>query len=329
MSDVKARILLWGIEGSGKTTSLEMIHSKLQPSLRGDIHQEPTAIDPTVYSEVLRIRLGQVGGVENQIEIIAVPGAAGQETTRKQLLDRVDGIVLVIDCSTEQIHQNMHAIVELRKSLGDYGRELNDVPVVVQYNKRDIADPFEIEEFHRRSGLTHCAVFETIATTGHGILSTLTTISKNVIRARKGQPPSASPAPSPAAEESRTEVAIETTDSLPIDAPLQSSAEILEAAILAEGDLLDDATFGDSVELELTSPGLQPDWNATSDDAPKSESSLGTELRIVSAGVASVDSEGGLRLPLVLGDESGKTRSVVLSLRLDALLDVQPDQDTD
>ncbi len=327
MSDVKARILLWGIEGSGKTTSLEMIHSKLQPSLRGDIHQEPTAIDPTVYSEVLRIRLGKVGGVENQIEIIAVPGAAGQETTRKQLLDCVDGIVLVIDCSTEQIHQNMDAIAELRASLGDYGRQLDDLPVVVQYNKRDIADPFEIEEFHRRSGLTHCAVFETIATTGHGILSTLTTISKNVIRARKGQSPS--PVPALAAAEPRTEVAIETTHSLPIEAPLQSSAEILEAAILAEGDLLDDATFGDSVELELTSPGLQPDWNATSEDAPKSESSLGTELRIVSAGVASVDSEGGLRLPLVLGDESGKTRSVVLSLRLDTLLDVQPDQDTD
>ncbi len=329
MSDVKARILLWGIEGSGKTTSLEMIHSKLRPSLRSDIHKEPTAIDPTVYSEALRIRLGQVGGVENQIEIIAVPGAVGQETTRKQLLDCVDGIVLVIDCSAERIHQNMDAIEELRDSLGDYGRQLDDVSVVVQYNKRDIADPFEIEEFHRRSGLTHCAVFETIATTGHGILSTLTTISKNVIRARKGQSPSASQAPSPAAAEPPTEVAIDTTDSPPIEAPLQSSAEILEAAILAEGDLLDDATFGDPVELELTAPGLLPDWNATSDDALKSESSLGTELRIVSAGVASVDSEGGLRLPLVLGDESGKTRSVVLSLRLDTLLDVQPDQDTD
>jgi signal recognition particle receptor subunit beta len=331
MSDDKARILLWGIEGSGKSTTLEMIHSKLQPSLRGDVHRHPTAIDPTVQYETLPIQLGQVGGIESQIEIIAVPGAPDQAATRKQLLDEVDGIVFVFDCSPERINDNEPAITELRESLDDYGRRLDDVPVVLQYNKRDIADPFAIEDFHRRSGMTQSAVFETIATTGHGIIATLTTISKHVIRARKGQTGStpeemtasvdvqsieASPT-----ERIPPEAKLSSEDALLKEDPGASSSDILEAAILAEAELTDADEIGGAIEVDSASFDTQPDWSAVAEDSSKTDPALGAELRIVSAGTAEVDSEGGLRVPLVLGDDAGQTRSVVLSLRLDTLVE--------
>jgi signal recognition particle receptor subunit beta len=335
MSDVKARILLWGIEGSGKSTTLEMIHSKLQPNLRGEIHRQPTAIDPTVHYETLPIRLGQVAGIESQIEIIAVPGAADQAMTRKQLLDEVDGIVLVFDCSPERINENEQSITELRESLDDYGRQLDDVPTVLQYNKRDIADPFAIEDFHRRTGLTQSAVFETIATTGHGILATLTTISKHVIRSRKGQTASTPEETTASIETPLPEAApveapqAEATPSVPDENltpdPNASSSDILEAAILAEAELIDGDEFVDAVDLESMADGLQPDWNAVAEDSSGTKPMLGAELRIVSAGTAEVDSEGGLRVALVLGDDAGQTRSVVLSLRLDTL----PESDND
>ena len=183
MGDVNARILLWGLEGSGKTTTLETIHAKLREDLRGPLRRETTRLDPTVFFESLSITLGEVGGVGTQLDLIAVPGASDQVMTRKQLLDEVDGIVLVLDCSAERIEDNCESIAELRASLEAYGRTLETFPVVLQYNKRDIADPFAIEDLHRRIGLEQCAVFESIATTGHGILSTLTTISKHVVRA--------------------------------------------------------------------------------------------------------------------------------------------------
>ena len=307
MGHDKARILLWGISGSGKTTTLQMIHSKLQADLRGELTQEPTRLDPTVFYESMPIMLGKVGGLDSQIELLAVPGAADQAMTRKQLLDEVDGIVLVLDCSPARIEENWAALTELRESLGAYGRALEEIPVVLQYNKRDVADPFAIEALHRRIELDQAAVFETIATTGHGVMATLTTISKHVVRARKNQTSRSGIEP------------VSTLDATPSrEDPNATSHEILEAAILAEADGALDAEVTDGVELNLGSVS-QPDWKdeATAGAAPKPAHG---ELRIVSAGTAVVDAEGGLRLPVVLGDERGETRSMVLSIRLDALL---------
>jgi signal recognition particle receptor subunit beta len=310
MAEINARILLWGIEGSGKSTSLQTIHGKLRPDLRGDLLVEPTRLDPTVQYESLSITLGELGGVGTQLEIISVPGAADQTMTRKQLLDKVDGIIIVLDASPERIDANYAAIDELRASLAAYGHRLDAFPIVLQYNKRDIADPFAIEELHRRIGLDQAAVFETIATTGHGILATLTTISKHVVRSRRNSSPiSATEAPT-------VETAAEIEDSA------ASSHEILEAAILAEGDEAASEGFAELLELEPLD-GRQPDWDAVSGDlshAGKPEGGLGEPLRIVSAGQADVEVDGSLRLPLVLGDDAGQTRTVVLSLRLDTLI---------
>ncbi|HEB90214.1 MAG TPA: hypothetical protein ENI85_11635 [Deltaproteobacteria bacterium] len=310
MSELNARILFWGIEGAGKTTTLQKIHAKLRPDLRGELRHEPTRLDPTVTYEALSIRLGEVGGIGTEIELIAVPGAPDQAMTRKQLLDRVDGIVLVLDSSPERIDSNQAAIDELRSSLAAYGQRLDAFPIVLQYNKRDVADPFAIEDLHRRIGFDQAAVFETIATTGHGILSTLTTISKHVVRSRR-----AGSGDSPAAHTNAPTAATAAT----IDRDAGSSHEILEAAILSEsegpGEPEDD--LAGIVELDPVAD-VQPDWNAVAGAPPKSETELGAELRIVSVGQASLDAGGRIRLPLVLGDESGQTRSLTLSLRIDA-----------
>ena len=310
MTQVNARILLWGIEGAGKTATLRTIHSKLRPDLRGELRTEPTRLDPTVHFESLAIMLGEIGGVGTQIEIVAVPGAPDQSMTRKQLLDEVDGIVIVLDASPERIDANYGAIDELRASLAAYGRRLEAFPVVLQYNKRDVADPFAIEALHRRIGLDQAAVFETIATSGHGILATLTTISKHVVRSRRADGAAKSPT---------SHVSATAKTASEIDDTAGSSHEILEAAILAEGDGDDLTDLPDLAGLE-TGSATQPDWNATDGVAPKPENGLGSDLRIVSVGQAALNNDGGVRLPLVLGDASGQTRSVVLSLRLDALV---------
>lgn len=334
MSNVNARILLWGIEGSGKTTTLETIHAKLRPELRGDLRAEPTRLDPSLTYEALPIKLGEIGGVGMQLELIAVPGAPDQAMTRKQLLDEIDGVVLVIDCSPEKIEENFATIAELRESLEAYGRAIDTVPIVLQYNKRDIADPFAIEDLHRRIGLEQAAVFETIATSGHGVLATLTTISKNVVRARKGgSSPEITPNPAPAAPTktlTTTPTAPEPAELLTEDVELldldaeggleQGPQDILEAAILAEGEEQDELLAMTDTEPLDAGPALAPDWPSEPQDARKPEAPLGANLRIVSVGQASVDPDGGVRLPLVLGDESGQSRSVILSLRLDALI---------
>ena len=335
MSEMNAKILLWGIAGSGKTTTVQTIHDKLRADLRSDVRHQPTRLDPTVRYESLAITLGDVGGIGTQIEIVAVPGAPELNMTRKQLLDNVDGLVLVLDCSPERIDHNRAAIAELRESLEAYGRTLDSLPTVLQYNKRDLADPFAIEELHRRLGLSQSAVFETIATTGHGILATLTTISKHVVRTRRGMaatPNAATPVPVASAKTPVARAVTEPEEMLvaqpfaeldPAGSPDSSMAsyELLEAAILAEGEAETEEHLSVDADFELPGDLSQDLSNAFSEDPAQSkpESLLGADIRIVSVGQPTVTADGGLRLPIVLGDAAGQTRGVVLSLRLDAL----------
>ncbi len=358
MSEVNARILLWGLDGAGKRTTLATIHEKLRDDLRGDLRQEPTRLDPTVTYTCLPISLGNLGGVGTQIELVAVPGGADQKMTRKQLLDEVDGIVLVLDCSPERIGANFEAIDELRESLAAYGRTLETFPVVLQYNKRDVGDPFAIEDLHRRIGLAQAAVFETIATSGHGIMHTLTTISKHVVRARRGtsgeldaQTAAAAAAgsklpaapiapPEPAAVVDTLEVeALDEAEAMPdIELDLEplaeaahttdaddafDTADLLESAILTEGDDAGFQTLG-AIEVDLDDSESER-WATPLAETEEKTPDAARSLRIVSVGQARVQPDGGVRLPLVLGDEDGGSQSVVLSLRLDALVGSESD----
>jgi len=343
---VNARILYWGISGSGKTTNLQSIHRKLRADHRGEIQQEATLIDPAVEFESLAIELGEVGGLKTRIQMIAVPGGVDQAATRKQLLDQVDGVVMVIDSRKDRIEENVASLTELAKMLQDYGRNLEDVPLVLQYNKRDLSDPYAIEELHRKLKVNGAAVFEAVATENSGVLQTLSTLSKHVIRSLRGQQfsahaaakappddslsglqiqaePVAAPAvealetlaPEPAAAEpSSTAVEASTT------APEVSTTTRMEDAILAEQDhpeanILDEIAASAQTALDIPW-GEQPD-----ESEPLAAVQLDAEFSIASVGEATRSGERGVRVPLVVSDKAGRRSKLVLSIRLDPLVD--------
>ena len=301
--EVIARIVYWGAEGAGKSTNLHAAFAKLRPDHRGEIKQVPTRIDPTVGYEVLPITLGEIAGVRTQLEMIAVPGAPGQAPTRKQLLDQVDGIVLVLDARSERTEANLASLGELRQGLAAYGRSLERLPLVVQYNKRDLSDPYAIEDLHRRLGLASTPVFEAVATQGAGVLQTLSTISKRVIRSLREQDAPAAPE-APAARVAAPEP--------------PTPVERMERAILAEAEQPEP---GAEAELARGAEDLlAPTWDDPTGEIERPAGArIGPDLTIVSVGEAQRTGDRELRLPLVLGDASGQTSTLVLTLRLDAL----------
>ncbi len=201
---VDARIVYWGAAGVGKQTNLRVVHAKLRPDHRGELRFVPTRIDPSVTYPMLPIELGDVGGVRTRIQIVAVPNDAEQAPTRKQLLDRADGVVFVVDARRERLADNLASFEELRSVLAAYGRPIERVPLVIQYNKRDLADPYALEELHRKLSMRGVAAFEAVAKDGTAVLQTLTTISKRVIRHLREQ---SQGAPSPAAARAPAPVA--------------------------------------------------------------------------------------------------------------------------
>ncbi|MFV1978144.1 MAG: ATP/GTP-binding protein [Myxococcota bacterium] len=324
---VNARILYWGLDGSGKTANLHSIHRKLRADHRGEIQREATLIDPTVEFETLAIELGEVGGLKTRIQMIAVPGSADQAPTRKQLLDQVDGIVMVIDSRRERIDENASSLVELREMLLDYGRNLEDVPLVLQYNKRDLSDPYALEELHRKLNVNGAAVFEAVATEDSGVLQTLSTISKHVIRSLRGQKFSAEAEvkPEPGDSLSGLSAQPEPSQTAEIDPGAKlTPATRMEDAILAEeehpeANVLDDLAASAQTALDMPLGELEDE------SEPIAAAQLDSEFSISSVGEATRSGERGVRIPLVISDKGGRTSSLVLTIRLDPLLDGESD----
>ena len=322
--EVNARIVYWGVEGAGKLTNLRVIHSKLRPDHRGELRQIPTRLDPTVSYAVLPIELGEIGGVRTRIQIVAVPGAPEHAPTRKQLLDRVDGVVFVVDTSRERLDENLQSFDELRGALAAYGRAVEDVPLVIQYNKRDQDDPFALEELHRKLSMRGVAAFEAVAAQGTAVLQTLTTISKRVIRHLREQGEPAESARAPAAPPAATRVLdVAAAPERPRPAaPAPPPARALEPELLGEADAESahaaaeaQSIFEPSFEAAQAELELEP-------EPEEPEALVAPELpdeafRVESAGPAAVAGEGTLRVPLVVRDESGRRRRLTLSLRLD------------
>jgi signal recognition particle receptor subunit beta len=329
---VEARIVYWGISGAGKTANLRTIHSKLRADNRGELREIPTRLDPTVTYETLPIELGEVRGMRTRLQIVAVPGAPEQAPTRKQLLDEIDGVVLVLDGQPARADENLASLEELRKGLEDYGRSLEDLPLVVQLNKHDLADPSSLDALHRRIELPGAAVFETVATEPGGPLRTLTTLSKRVIKVLREQGPAARPAApeapaAPARPEPRPAPAPVTAPPAPAPEPPAPAAAPRSAAELMEDAILQEAETGDEADAaaraaSLAESALHRPWSELEDEA-KAQAGLrlGPDLRIVSVGAADAVDARTVRVPLVLGNDDGETVSFALTVCLDPLLD--------
>jgi len=315
-AEVNARILYWGIDGAGKRTSLESAATKLRPDNRGELVETPTRFDPSVVYTVLPIELGAIGGMRTRIELIAVPGGPSHAATRKQLLDQVDGIMLVIDAQADRIEENAAIVDELRKSLGDYARRLEDMPLVVQYNKRDLSDAYAIDELHRRLALGNATVFETVASESTGVLQALSTISKKVIRELReeslGNRPPIVPDPTPPPEPA--------APAPPPLAPPSPAAE-MEEAILAEAEADAEADPDAHAEVASAQSLLEQPWQQEELLEAPLGPRLGPGLSIVSVGEATRAGDRTVRVPLVLGDADGEISTLVLSISLDPLMD--------
>jgi hypothetical protein len=239
------------------------------------------------------------------------------------LLDQVDGVVMVIDSRRERIEENAASLAELRTMLLDYGRNLEDVPLVLQYNKRDLSDPYALEELHRKLDVNGAAVFEAVATEDSGVLQTLSTLSKHVVRNLRGQQFSAQAEAesSPADQAGELPIQPEPAPAPAAVAAVESAPEaLMEDAILREAEhpeanILDDLAASAQTALDTPWDELE----GTGDSLAAAQ--LDSEFSIASVGEATRSGERSVRIPLVVSDKGGRTSSLVLTVRLDPLLD--------
>ncbi len=179
--EVSCRVVFYGPGMSGKTTNLDIIHKKAPKEAVGEMVSIATETDRTLYFDFLPLDLGQVAGMRTKFQLYTVPGQIYYNATRKLVLQGVDGVVFVADSSPEKMPENLESLQNLRDNLSEMGLKVEDVPLVLQYNKRDLPTAMPVAEMNATLNPMGAPTFEGVARDGKGVFATLKEISRLVI----------------------------------------------------------------------------------------------------------------------------------------------------
>ncbi len=202
---VNAKVVYYGPGMSGKTTNLEIVHQRAPDQNKGDLTSISTDGDRTLFFDFMPLDLGTVAGMRTCFQIYTVPGQVYYNSTRKLVLQGVDGVVFVADSSAAMREENFESLRNLEENLNEYGKSLATMPHVIQFNKRDLPDALPVEELNALYNLHNAPVFEAVAKSGQGVFPTLKALAASVLESihsnnnaggRSGAPaPSRAPAP--------------------------------------------------------------------------------------------------------------------------------------
>jgi hypothetical protein len=200
---VNLKVVYYGPGMSGKTTNLEVIHQRAPEGNRGDLTSISTDGDRTLFFDYMPLDLGTVAGMRTAFQLYTVPGQVYYNSTRKLVLQGVDGVIFVADSSASMINQNLESLRNLEENLNEYGKSLATLPHVIQLNKRDLPDAMTVEELGRLMNPHNAPLFEAIANTGQGVFPTLKALAASVLKnimnesGQKAAPYAAPSAPAP------------------------------------------------------------------------------------------------------------------------------------
>ena len=140
LQEINLKIVYYGPGMSGKTTNLEYIHSKLDSSLKGDLVSLKTKEDRTIFFDFMQIEVGRIKGKKPKFNLYTVPGQVYYASSRKVILNGVDGIVFVADSMMVRREKNILSIKNLQEDLANYRKSIFKMPIVLQYNKVDLVE---------------------------------------------------------------------------------------------------------------------------------------------------------------------------------------------
>ncbi len=211
-----AKIVYYGPGLCGKTSNLSYIYAKTTPNSRGEMVSLETESDRTLFFDLLPIEVGTIGGFKTRLQLYTVPGQVFYNTTRKLVLKGVDGLVFVADSQRPMREANIESFSSLVDNIEDLGLEMADLPLVLQYNKRDLKNILTVDELNAdlnsNSWYPH---HEASAINGNGVFETLKEITKLTLKKLRKRMASSHPGGvSPASEPVRPAMSPQRPESI-------------------------------------------------------------------------------------------------------------------
>lgn len=179
--EINCKIVYYGPGLCGKTTNLQFIYNKTNPQTRGKMISLATETERTLFFDFLPLSLGEIRGFKVRFHLYTVPGQVFYDASRKLILKGVDGVVFCADSQVERMEANIESVENLRENLIEHGYNLDEIPYIIQYNKRDLPNVVSVEELREALNTRGVRDFEACATTGEGVFETLKAIAKEIL----------------------------------------------------------------------------------------------------------------------------------------------------
>ncbi|MCK4775439.1 MAG: GTPase domain-containing protein [Candidatus Krumholzibacteria bacterium] len=180
--EINCKIVYYGAGLCGKTTNIQYVYNKVDPGTKGKLITLATEMDRTLFFDFLPLELGTVKGFKTRFHLYTVPGQVYYDASRKLILRGVDGIVFVADSQASRFDANIESLYNLHENLEEYKLKIEDIPFVIQYNKRDMPDIISIEELEQELNPEGYPSHEAVAVTGEGVFDTLKAVAKGVLK---------------------------------------------------------------------------------------------------------------------------------------------------
>lgn len=255
LKELTVKVVYTGPGLSGKTSNLKYIYENLEEGGRGKLVELAGNSDRTLFFDFLPLEIGQVKGVKVRLQLYTVPGQVFHEETRRRVLHGADGVVFVADSQRSLREANLQSLRQLRDHLAAMGADPDGIPLVLQYNKRDLPGVATVEEMDQDLNPDNRPFFEAIATEGVGVEDTFKAACALVLRRLLSAPPESYPPPAG----QREEIPLAAEERLFPESPELLEAESapsleLPASLEDSADLL----FEDEASAPLEAPQAEP-----------------------------------------------------------------------
>lgn len=182
LNQIDLKIVYYGPGFSGKTTNLEWAHSHINPDLRSDILNLKTKEDRTIFFDFMQFEVGKIKGLTPKFNLYTVPGQDIYTVSRKIILNGVDGIIYVADSDKNRMRDNLFTLIDLVKNLRANKHRVEEFPIIMQYNKRDLDDAAPVDYLRKTLNRFSAPDFEACAVKGDGVFECLKTAIELVVQ---------------------------------------------------------------------------------------------------------------------------------------------------
>lgn len=184
--EIICKIVYYGPSLGGKTTNVQQIYHETSEEQEGKLEALDAETERTLFYDFLPLEVGDIRGYKVRFHVFSVPGQVVYDASRKLIMKMLDGIIFVADSQKERMEENINSLRNLEVNLQQQGMDITEIPLVIQYNKRDLPNAMSIEEMRKELNKYNAPEFEAVAQDGKGVFESLNSISKSIITVLKG-----------------------------------------------------------------------------------------------------------------------------------------------